>query len=130
MKKRFINTGCLIVLLALIIMILKVEFFPFGFPTEKDLPNTSISIYNKGITIKNKNDFILFLKNNTEKYNLEAFKDSYNYIDWNKVNKSIETGNILWRKCYILEYTPKGCNMYLIKITSNGHIYDYRSCGK
>lgn len=130
MKKQLATIGCVIISLGLIITIVIVEFFPFGPTREINLPNTTISIYNKDATIKNKNDFILFLKKNTDKYDLRIFKDSNNNIDWNEVSKSIKTDYILWRKCYILWYTPERCNKYILKVTSNGHVYDYQSCGK
>lgn len=112
------------------IIIVIVEFFPFGFSKEKILPNTSIYTYKEDVKLNSKRGFVDFLKNNTNKYDLTAFHDSDEEIDWNAVYEAVEVSRVFWRKCYNLEYTPEYCNRYFLKVTSNGNVYDYRSCGK
>ncbi|BCN30864.1 hypothetical protein [Anaeromicropila herbilytica] len=124
-----------IIFLALLILTLffiKIEFFPFGYVKEEALPNTSIYYYKVDTKIKNKNDFINYLKANNKKYELGSFMNNKNKVNWKKVLKSTHIYFIGWKKVYSIHYRTLElqCNGYKLDMTSDGYIKDYRSAGK
>jgi len=112
--------------------IVKIQFFPFGFKERTLLPNTSIFTYKVNFEIHNKYEFIDFLKNNQEEYELGSFMDSNKNVNWDNVQESIKVYRIVWKKAYSLEYITldQECNKYKIDMTYDGYIKDYRSAGK
>lgn len=150
--------AAVIFLIIVVSVILRIQFFPFGFKAyelssnterlekyivSKNIPNTSIYSYKINVKIRNKDDFIHFLMKNTEKhkegtyldstkYELGSFMDSNGDINWQKVSDSVSISRMGWKKVYSLSYKTldPGCNGYKLEVTNDGYVRDYRSAGK
>lgn len=115
----------------LIFIFIKIQFFPFGFKKEERFPNTSIYYYKVDIKIKDKNEFIDYLKANTQEYELGSFMNNKSEVDWEEVLQSTHVYFIGWKKVYSIHYkTLNECNGDKLYMTCDGYIKDYRSCGK
>jgi hypothetical protein len=58
--------------------------------------------------------------------------DSNGDVNWQQVSDSVTTYLIGWEKVYMLRYktlSPE-CNGYILQITNDGYVKDYRSSGK
>ncbi len=119
-------------ILILIFLFIKIQFYPFGYKKEESLPNTSIYYYKVDIIIKDKKEFIDYLKANTQEYELGSFMNNKNEVDWEEVLQSVHVYFIGWKKVYSIHYKTldPGCNGYKLDMTYDGYIKDYRSCGK
>jgi hypothetical protein len=119
-------------ILILISIFIKIQFFPFGFKKEEHFPNTSIYYYKVDIKIKDKNEFIDYLKANTQEYELGSFMNNKSEVDWEVVLQSTHVYFIGWKKVYSIHYKTLDpeCNGYKLYMTYDGYIKDYRSCGK
>lgn len=128
-KKRIL---AILALFILIVIFIKIEYFPFGFIKEEFLPNTSIYYYKVDIKIKNKNEFIDYLKANINKYELGSYMNNKNEVNWEKVLKSTRIYLKGWKKVYSIHYRTLDpeCNEYKLDMTSDGYTKDYRSDGK
>ncbi len=116
----------------LIFVFVKIQFFPFGFKKEEYLPNTSIYYYKVDIKIKDKYEFINYLKANIQQFELGSFMNNESEVDWEEVFQSTYVYFIGWKKVYSIHYKSldPGCNGYKLYMTYDGYIKDYRSCGK
>lgn len=115
----------------LILIFIKIQFFPFGFKNEEYLPNTSIYNYKVDIKIKDRNEFIDYLKANTQEYELGSFMNNKSEVDWEEVFQSTQEYFIGWKKVYSIHYKTldPGCNGDKLYMTCDGYIKDYRSVG-
>ena len=157
MRKRIV-LPLLILLGVTLFFVYRIQFYPFGFkaPTllpgtqrlnsyliSENMPNTSIYSYKIDLEIKSKDDFINYLKSNSEtykagsnmdlmRYELGSFMDNDKNVIWQKVYESVNVRRLAWKKIYSLSYKTLDpqCNGYKLEITDDGYVYDYRSAGE
>ncbi len=131
-KKRILTILTLLTLFILFLIFIKIIYFPFIIMKEDFLPNTSVYYYKVDIIIKNKNEFIDYLKSNTSKYELGSYMNNTNEVNWEKVLQSTHTYFKGWKKVYSIQYKTLDpeCNGYKLDMTSDGYIRDYQSSGK
>lgn len=131
-KKRILLIPISIIFILIFIKIEFLPFFPLSAFKELNLPNTTIYYYKVDSTIRNKDDFIDFLKENSDKYELGSYMNNEKKVNWDKVLKETHVYFKGWRRVYSIHYETLDpeCNGYKLDITSNGYIRDYRSAGK
>lgn len=148
-----------LIVAVLVLGIIRVQKYPFGYPIKGeftqtsynmdtrgyyldiDIPNTAIMCYKMDREFKNKEDIINYLKDfqynehsdfNCLAYDMGNYKDDNGIVNWDEVRENINEQHILWRKVYYIDYKESSpeCNGNKLGITTDGYIYDYRSYGK
>ncbi len=106
---------------------------PFGALPKGASPNCGPEDrYKFDVTIKSKDDFVNFIKNNeiNQWVRLDNFKDAPNgEVNWNNVLAATKIEKVGSRTIYVLDYNPQYCSGFTLKMTNDGHISVYGCCG-
>jgi hypothetical protein len=112
---------------------LNISSDPFGVPPRRPAPNCGEFRYKFNVTINLKDDFVNFLKNNkiNQWVMLDNFKDTPNgKVNWNTVLAAIKTDKVGNRTIYILDYKPRVCEKFKLKMTDDGYVSLFGCCGE
>jgi len=61
---------------------------------------------------------------------LDDYRDAAGFVDWQKVTANVKQSKLGERTVFSLNFNPKGCSGYQIRMTDDGYTSLYGCCGK